>query len=1016
VWTAQRRRVLAPGVALAWTLLALPSRLYALNPALDISQYAHTAWTIRGGFFSSPVSSIAQTPDGYLWLGTASGLLRFDGVRLVRWQPRGDEQLPSPTIRKLLVTHEGRLWIGTLAGLASWKDGRLVTYPEFAGQPIASLVEDSQRTVWAGTITVPNARLCAIRTSVECVGQDGRFGLGVFSLFEEPGRLWVGAASGLWRWVPGDPRRYPTPTIRAFATAGDGPLLIAMSDGIRRLVGDRLEPYPIRGINRPLGALQLLADRDGGVWIGTQVGLVHVHDGQADLFTRADGLSGDYVEALFEDREGNVWVATNEGLDRFRELAVTSLARGSGMPTDLTSSVLRARDGAVWIGTPNGLIRWNAGRTTVYRTRDGLPDDRVGTLFEDSAGRILVATLGGMAVFDRGTFAPLRSVPTRVVYGIVEAHPGEYWISDQEQGLIHLIDEKVVDRMTWSALGHDNHATALAFDKARTGLWLGFYNGGVVFLRNGTARESYGTAEGLGAGRVSQLQFDADGALWAATAAGLSRINNSRITTLTTRNGLPCDAVHWTIADGDRSRWLSMSCGLARISSTELDAWIADPNRSVKTDVLDGTDGVRTVATPIGFSPPAARVADGRLWFAAPNGVGVVDPRRLPFNTLPPAVHIEQIVADRQTYDTLTNTGEGVRLPPLVRDLQIDYTALSFVAPEKVRFRYQLEGYDPDWEDVGTRRQAFYNDLPPGNYRFRVTASNNSGVWNETGAFLDFSVAPAYYQTVWFRGLVLMVAATLLWAGYRYRLRQVAYEFDARLHERVNERTRIARELHDTLLQSFHGLLFRFQAANNMLPDRPGEARQKFESAIDQAAQALTEGRDAVQNLRLAGVDTTDLAVAITTLSEELSAADTDGIDAKPVVNVAVSGTPRDLHAVLRDDIYRIAGEALRNAFRHSHARHIEVEVRYDEKQLQLRVRDDGNGIDVKVLEERKAGHFGLPGMRERAELIGGHLDVWSQAGIGTEVDLKVPGYAAYAAPRSRSRVWPFAGRIGPPS
>jgi signal transduction histidine kinase len=345
-----------------------------------------------------------------------------------------------------------------------------------------------------------------------------------------------------------------------------------------------------------------------------------------------------------------------------------------------------------------------------------------------------------------------------------------------------------------------------------------------------------------------------------------------------------------------------------------------------------------------------------------------------------------------------------VRLPPLISDLGIDYTALSFVALEKVMFRIKLEGRDREWQDVGNRRQAFYTNLRPGQYRFRVTASNDSGVWNEAGAAVDFSIAPAYYQTIWFRALALMASMVLLWGAYRHRLRQVAYEFDARLQERVHERTRIARELHDTLLQSFHGLLFLLQAATDMLPDRPDEAKQKFERAIDQAVHALTEGRDAVQNLRLTGVDTTDLAAAFTALTEELAAADTNRVDARPVVNVAVEGTPRDLHPVVQVDIYRITGEALRNAFRHARARHIEVEIRYEEKQLHLRVRDDGRGIDLKDFEDRKPGHFGLPGMRERADLIGGRLEVRSQIGIGTEVDLKVPGYAAYSTPGARSR------------
>ena len=295
-----------------------------------------------------------------------------------------------------------------------------------------------------------------------------------------------------------------------------------------------------------------------------------------------------------------------------------------------------------------------------------------------------------------------------------------------------------------------------------------------------------------------------------------------------------------------------------------------------------------------------------------------------------------------------------------------------------------------------------------------MIASNNSGVWNEAGASLDFSIAPAYYQTTWFRVASVLGVLALICAAYQFRLRQIACEFDARLQERVNERTRIARELHDTLLQSFHGLLFRFQAAANMLPERPAEAKLKFASAIDQAAQAITEGRDAVQNLRLSTVVTNDLGVAISTLADELAAAHNQEAKTPPtVVGVAVEGDPKDLHPILRDDIYRIAGEALRNAFRHAGAERIEVEIRYENEQLQVRVRDDGRGIDQAVVHEDRSGHFGIRGMRERAELVGGHLEVWSRAGLGTEVELTIPAAAAYATRRGRSLSSWFARKTG---
>ena len=302
--------------------------------------------------------------------------------------------------------------------------------------------------------------------------------------------------------------------------------------------------------------------------------------------------------------------------------------------------------------------------------------------------------------------------------------------------------------------------------------------------------------------------------------------------------------------------------------------------------------------------------------------------------------------------------------------------------PRNCDFRFKLEGQDSDWREVANDRQVQYSNLAPRNYTFRVKAANNSGVWNEDGAVLHFSIAPAYYQTRWFEALVVAGAFALVWAGYRVRVRQVARDYQRRLDERVNERTRIARELHDTLLQSFHGLLLRFQTALYLLPDRPADAKKQLAGAIDHAAKAITEGRDAVQGLRASTVERNDLAMAIRTLGDEL--ATLASADSPPTFSVAVEGQTRDLHPIVRDEIYKIAAEALRNAFRHAHAGRVEVEIRYDAGQFRLRVRDDGKGIDPAVLANQGLeGHYGLRGMPERAALIGGKLAVWSEAAQG---------------------------------
>ena len=1011
---------------LACALLLCAHIAFGLDPALDVSQYAHTAWKVREGFTKGTIVSIAQTPDGYLWLGTEFGLLRFDGVRSVPWQPPPGQHLPSTYIRRLLVARDGTLWIGTWKGLASWKDGKLTQYPELAGQIISALLEDREGTVWAGGLAFPPpGKLCAIHGgTAQCFGEDGALGDGVVSLFEDgKGDLWMGALDGLWQWKPGPPKFYSLPGepdgIRGLAEDDDGTLLIGMRGGMRRLVGGKPEPYPLPGNVQHFVTRRLLRDRDGGLWVGTSDrGLVHVHQRQTDVFSLPDGLTGDDVLALFQDREGSVWAATLNGLDRFRDFAVTTLSVKQGLSSAAVGSVLADTDGSVWLGTYGGLNRWNNGKITIARTggvkRDGkLNGLAPNSLFQDDRGQIWISTNAGVGYLENDRFVPISGVPGGPVHGIAQDKAGNLWIANQESGLFRLSARSEVQQIPRDRLRHKDNASALAADPVQGGLWLGFFNGGIEYFRDGEVRASFGAADGLGEGRVSRFRFDPDGTVWAATEGGLSRLKNGRIATLTGKNGLPCDAVHWVIRDNDYSFWLYMPCGLVRIARSELDAWAAaadrnkDTKRMVQATVFDSSDGVTSHAgisrfdfghfRPGGYTPRVARSSDGKLWFSPGDGVSVVDPHHLPFNKLPPPVHIEQITADRKTYDPASAVGGRLPLPARVRDLQIDYTALSLVAPEKVLFRYMLEGWDRDWQDAGNRRQAFYTNLSPRNYRFRVMACNNSGVWNEAGAFLDFSVAPAYYQTFWFRLSCVAALVVLLWGLHRLRLYQLAQRFNMRLEERVSERTRIARELHDTLLQSFQGLLLKFQVVSDLLPERPVEAKETLDSAVDQAAAAITEGRDAVQDLRSSTLVTNDLAGAISALGQELAANQAGNGSAS--FRVEVEGTPRDLHPLLRDEVYRIAAEALRNAFRHAKARHIESEILYEERQLRLRVRDDGNGLDPAVVRgEGRPGHFGLHGMRERATLIGARLDVWSKLHSGTEVELTVPASRAFAS------------------
>jgi len=570
------RALIALGIFLACCRCAL-----ALDPSLDINQYAHTAWRIREGFAKGTIRQVAQTPDGYLWLASEFGLLRFDGIRTVLWEPPPGEHLPDTYVRGLVAARDGSLWIGTTKGLASWKDGKLTHYPELDGYDVYALLEDHEGTVWAGGAVWERqssgpGKLCAIKPgNIRCYGNDGTFGFGVTALDEDSrGNLWLGAGNGLWRWKPGPPKHYAMPELMPAGlaylhntlTEGEhGELLIGSSHGVKQLVDEKLESYPF-----PAGAPQfnwgkLLRDRHGSLWIGTlSAGLVHVHQGRMDVFAQSDGLSANSVESLFEDREGSIWVTTTSGLDRFREYAIPTISVKQGLSDPVVLCVLAARDGSVWLGTRDGLNRWKNGQVTIYRkpnsgtkTRQstdamasaagrgaegpeatvhevmgsGLPDNSVYSLAEDTQGRIWVSTGGPLGYLENGRFVSVSTAHPEWRNFLTADSAGNIWMTNSELGLYRLRGTRLVEHFPWAKLGIGAAFSPLVMDPVNGGLWLGSWSGGVVYFKDSQVRASYWPDAGLGAGRVSSLRVDRDGALWAATEGGLSRIKNGRVIT-----------------------------------------------------------------------------------------------------------------------------------------------------------------------------------------------------------------------------------------------------------------------------------------------------------------------------------------------------------------------------------------------------------------------------------------------------------------------------------------------------
>ena len=1019
-----RRRVVASLLAAVAVYCSPPA--FALNPRLDISQYAHTSWRIGDGSLPSAITAIAQTPDGYLWLGTDDGLLKFDGIKAAPWQPPSNQPLPSNRITNLTTTRDGSLWIGTDRGLVSWRDGRLTSYkgPEEPYRAVR-ILEDRDGVIWAtvGVLRLNRRGLCSFtEVPAKCYGLDGGAGSGAITLFEgSQGQLWVGTGDGVWQWKPAPARFYRLESeidgVVGLAEDAMGRLLIARRGRVERLINERIDTlFRFPPALKDMDFNRMLKDREGGLWLGgSSTGLLHFHQGMTDSFGAIDGLTSDSVGPVFEDREGSIWVATEEGLDRFRDVAVATISTRQGLSNPRANSFVASPDGSVWVSTFNGLAKMRDEEVIVYRERAapaaaqgeprisrpvryvtgaGLPPAGVQALFRDSRGRIWASTESGVSYLEDDRFVKAKSVPGDVTRSITEDGHGTIWIANQGTGLYSLPQGRDAGKaVAWTTFGRTDVVTAVVGDPRRHGVWVGFLQGGLFYF-DGRVSVAYGPADGLAPGRINQLQSDRDGTLWIAGEGGLTRLKDGRFATLNAAGGLPCDHARWALADDTESWWLAMSCGLVRVSSNEMAAWAsaADRQRSsrgVRVTVFDNADGFR-FSEGVAYTVPVVKSTDGRLWFHGRGGVNVLDPAFLPFNRVSPPVHIERITADRKSYDAGASGTGALRLPPLTRDLKIDYTALSLVAPERNQFRYKLEGRDTDWQDVGTRRQAFYSDLSPGQYRFRVVGSNNDGVWNETGATIDFEIAPAYYQTTWFMALVAGMLLTLVWAAHRIRLRIVeTHEREiTALNEKLmsaqeQERIRIAGELHDGVMQEMLAATMMLGAAKRRVETNAADAQATIDKVQQKLVQAGSEIRQLSHDLHPPALQDAGLPDALRSHCEQFSAS--CGI---PIV-CAADDRVHDLSRGAALALFRIVQEALANAAKHSRATRITVGLTRTTDEVTLAVSDDGVGFDRSRLTA--SGGLGLITMRERAGQLNGRFEFNSTPGRGTTITVVIP-------------------------
>jgi len=692
-------------------------------------------------------------------------------------------------------------------------------------------------------------------------------------------------------------------------------------------------------------------------------------------------------------------VTTSKGLDKFRDLHVVTFSKGEGLSADRVSSVLATPDGGIWAGNKEALNFILGRKVSAIDQSNGLPGRQITSLLEDQRGRLWVGIEDKLYRFFQGQFRQVTQTgggSTGTVISLAEDPDGTIWAASagEPSKLLHVSDLKVTEEVLAPS---PRRITTLATNP-EGGLWIGFVDGDLAGFSKSQWRP-IPFHRPANTGVVSRVVLGPAGSVLASTSAGVIGWRDNKPRTLSNANGLPCNRTYSLIFDSQQTLWLYTPCGLLSIADGELRRWWQDPNAKIAVRTFDILDGAQPASTS--FQPSAAMSPDGRLWFANSNVLQVIDPLRLSKNPIPPPVHIETVTADLKEYPIQRE----LRLPALTRELQIDYTALSFVVPQRVRFRYKLEGWESQWRDAGTRRQAFYTNLRPSSYRFHVMASNDDGLWNEAGAILDFSIAPAYYQTTWFLVFCAIALAGTLWSLYLLRLKRVTQEIQQRMGARLEERERIARELHDTLLQGFQGLMLRFQSVMKILPSSE-PPYQMMTKVMDRADEVLLEGRQRVRNLREEGKSGTELPEVLASCGQELAQ------DRTALFNLVVMGTPQAVSPIVFTDVYRIAREALFNAFQHSQATKIEVELTYTDIQVCLRVRDDGAGIDSQTLNDGKTGHWGLSGMRERAQRIGAQLSIWSNPGAGTEVELTVPAKVAYPENRKNS-IWLRIMRAG---
>ncbi len=971
---------MARGVFVLFLVVGEFCRVAALNPSKALTQYSISHWTQEQGLPQNTISAIAQTADGYLWLGTDEGLARFDGYEFVVFS-RDAGKLPSNSILALVAAPDGTLWIGTPSGLTEYRKGTFHTYTQKDGLPgnsVSSLFVDHAGILWI----VAGGNLSRFNGSrFTNYLRERDIPINVVRFVTEDARhiLYVSGTNSVAQYVNGKfLELIPAAALHAdfpgkiLADHAGNLWILGVRGLIRRSPDGRIMRYGAReGLSDSFGLNTILEDRGGSIWVGTDGGLARFENGKFHTRAEASGEQSE-VRCLLEDRERNLWMGGSPGLMRLRDDVFRVYGKEEGLPSDEPNAIFQDRLGTTWAGFLDAGL-WRSDRSGWQASSSA--KGRVFSIRETHSGELLVATRDGLLRVKDGAvrmFVPTDPMGRKRVFDAMEDSQGRLWLA-LPNGLAELQGEAM--RIVIPAAGPlmENSFVALAAGLEGS-LWAGAMRGGLWHLTP-NARRLYTTADGLGSDQIRSLYQEPKGMLWVGTlGGGLHAFHDGKFVRFTARDGLLSDNITNILDDGE-ALWLSTTRGICRISKQQLRDFAASRITRLEPLNYGVADGLRSAQSSPEIGSGASRHSDGSLWFATARGIAAYHPKWPARVKLAPPTYIMDMTADDRHFDCSAHP----RIPPGHGRVEIRYAAIYLSAPERVRYFYKLEGLDSEWIGAERRRTVTYNNVGRGSYRFRVRAEAPDGMSNE--ASYEFELLPHYYESGWFRSLCAVFGITLAWMMYQLRMRQVR----SHLADVLQERLKLAREIHDTLAQAFVGISAQLDAIETCLPESLRPAHIYLELARRMSQHSLTEARRSVMDLRSAALNNQDLSAALQ--SGARIWAQGSAVD----VEIDVTGDVRTLPEDVEHNLLRIAQEAVTNALKHARPSKITVRLFGNDHNLTLRVSDNGCGFEPEDAFVGMGGHFGLIGIRERAERIGGELRLESQPGAGTQVEVSVP-------------------------